>query len=227
MHIKRKETDLICGLNFKLAQLYMKTKGEFFSNLMFRTKTEFNCSTFVSSVSLIMKVTKVTPFQQSNVRNLAWSMKPLVLWMRFIGIDFGHYDASLLKLSKGLKSKMFNVLASLLLIVNLFIQILSISFLHYESGPSLTDSSPTLRVNHFIHKINYCTRNISGHLCLLLIVRRRWRKIWKAMKQMEPFMTMNEPGVYLNLRKFAVFGTVYILVMVNRRTANQFNFILN
>ena len=146
-------------------------------------------------------------------RNFTWALKPLLVWTKCLAIDLGNSNSFSSQFSDVVKSKCFTVLGFSLLLVNLTSQIITLYFLQFDKQQYLKISSTSF-VARVIHAINFGARNIGIHLCLLVLVRTRWSKLWKSLKKLESSVVVQSERVYHQCRIFAIIGTFYILSMV-------------
>ena len=149
--------------------------------------------------------------------NFAWSMNPLLIWMKLIGIDLGTYENNNIRISDGYKSKLFTASGYLLLVINMVFNLESV----YNSWNSdfksqYLEMSSTFFLNRAIDQTNYSIRNIAVHACLLQFLRGHWKKLWKYIEKIGHFMR-NETQVYRRFRILSIVGIIYILFMVNRQ----------
>lgn len=163
-----------------------------------------------------MGILRVKPIENiSNLteeKNFAWSFQPLFIAIKFILVDFGHYDGRQLRFFTGFKSVIFTFLGYFLFCLNVVSQI-TIIYLRWEKR-NLFEISSTLNVNHTIAIVNYGVRNIVIHFCLLAMAGGRWRKLWKSVRKMEQFRKPQNTGNYDRFRVLCLLGIFYILIIV-------------
>ena len=148
-----------------------------------------------------MSVGRVRP---ALVKDENWALNPILVFIRWIGIDL-------------LGGGWFFLFYSLLcLSLNLAAELDIVIFLKhpelytgkkYGSGMTATSSW-----NSFIDFSNYAVHSIGAHLILLKVVRTRWGKLLRSLHSCCTLYRNHQ--FYNRLHKMSVFGVIYIILSV-------------
>jgi hypothetical protein len=162
---------------------------------------------------LTVKVRSIDSGNSVKHKNFAWSLKPLLIWMRVIFVDLGTCNNFNFQFTEGFKYKLFTVLGYSLLLLNIGCNLFGSVLNSWYSEKSQCVPSSIFCMNRKIDQINYSLRNIGVHLCLLLNTRGNCKKLWKSVEKISHFM-QNETDIYRRFRLLSVVGILYILLMV-------------
>ena len=141
-----------------------------------------------------------------NTLNLAWSLRPLLIFCRCIGIDL---------LTDSLKRRKI-CYAFFCIILNIMSQIVTNFFCLqaiFSTGKIGQDTfnSVTSSLNAIIAYLNYAITASGSHLIFLLVIRPRWVALIKTFQRFENQL---EPKFFIKLRWFSFIGVGFIILLV-------------
>jgi hypothetical protein len=146
--------------------------------------------------------------QQPSTICWAWSIRPLVIWLRVIGVDF-----SVLSIS--------SIRRWLILVYRAFCFLLhfscQINNLHFGYNTLLVEehnhfgSTTTSTWNTFIDFINYFVHGVGIHIMLLTVIRTRWINMMDIFQRLHDIFTEEN---YIRIRKLSYWGIIYVILVV-------------
>lgn len=142
---------------------------------------------------------------------LSRSLRPTLVWMRWIGID--------LMFPKNRKPICIKFYAALCFVLHLIAQIVNLmlrfwlrpqvylagekQYFHFESTAST--------FNYIVNFTSYTIYNLGSHMILLRIVRCRWNHLMTALRYCESFL---HKTFYIRLYKVSICGVFYSFIQV-------------
>ena len=166
-----------------------------------------------------MVVIRVKPAEMfENDKNLTWSFRPLLTWMRILGIDLFWFDQSPRNV---LHSKLFSCYSFFLFLVNAGTALIFIII----SDPLdwIVSNSLKMKSNFYADVVSSSIRLCGIHLSLLVLCWKQWGSILQLIKQIESELTFR-PNTLVWLRKVLILGLIYTIVLV-RPFSYPFNYI--
>jgi hypothetical protein len=154
---------------------------------------------------------------QNAEKNLNWCLRPIVFWMKIIGIHL-HNNCSQESSFRNYITIVFcNIHSYGLCLANIVLNTVYLinSLYKRNSSTNATNSSKanTLFWNACIDDINYCFHSISVHLITFFVVSS-WNKIIHSLKATENFLPQIYQINYSKLNKLCAAGVFYIIISV-------------
>ena len=140
-------------------------------------------------------------------------LRPLVLWIRFLGIDLSDAEGSFPK-----KRRWITMLyAAIFLLANIASQCDVIIYLFNNLsnfGVNKTSQSKTITslLNTLIDFINFAIHGVGSHLILLAVIRPRWKNLMQSFILLEKQLDFE---YFIKLRRVTIFSVFFILFWVS------------
>ena len=155
-----------------------------------------------SCVSLIMLPKVVAPCG----REFANSLRPLLIWIRVIGIDLNTFEA------RSVFGRWAHfIFGSLMIMANIGLSIHAIDL--FEYGLTRKTQRRTFQWNVFTHHVIFSVRNVVIHLALFTFVKREWNRLFTALRKLEVLIKLTD-SFYRNIRWICFFGVLYVILKV-------------
>lgn len=156
-------------------------------------------------------------FAKMNTFNFTWSLHPLILLFRCVGVDLLDGET----ISSNNYRKLKNFFAVCCFFLNFTSRMLSDFFIFHNVftlGKVGQDNlnSFTSSMNVIINYANYCITVIGTHSILLLVVRPRWPTLMRTLQRFEYKL---EPKLFIKLRWFSILCTVLVVLLVRTNTS--------
>jgi len=154
--------------------------------------------------------------------DLAWSLHPLILLIRCIGIDLSNDTTTLFNNRTILKTLyaafcfFLNVASRMLSDFYIFHTVSTLGKLGQDHLNSFTSS-----INAIINYANYCVAVIGTHSIWLLVVRPKWSTLMRTFQRFEHKL---EPQFFIKLRWFSILCTVFVIILVSLGPTKVNNF---
>ena len=154
--------------------------------------------------------------------NLAWSLHPLILLIRCIGIDLSNDTTTLSNNRKNLKT----LYAAFCFFLNVASRMLS-EFYIFHTVSTLGKlgqdhlNSFTLSINAIINYANYFVVVIGTHAIWLLVVKSKWCTLMRIFQRFEHKL---EPQFFIKLRWFSILCTAFVIILVSLGPTKVNNF---
>ena len=147
----------------------------------------------------------------------AWSIQPLVIWIRILGVDLPGSCST----PSQLRNRRLLILYGIFcFIANLSGQFEIFFYLHaqrieesFELSGQVLLSSTTATWNSIIDFSNYAIHGIGSHIIFLLVIRPRWNTLMETFQGSLQVAFKEES--YKRTRKLSIIGVGYIIVLVN------------
>lgn len=162
-----------------------------------------------SSAEMVMESTTINCW--------AWSIHPLIIWLRFLGVDLPNMSTA----SRSNRRWLILVYSLLCLSFHATGQIDLLCYVHAKWAPDSLEQavgSPydtrTAKMNTIIDFTNYTIHGFGTHIILLTIIRTRWERLKQIFQRFDNvFVDQN----YIRIRRMSYFGVVYTILVVRRK----------
>lgn len=153
--------------------------------------------------------TPVLRRKDKPVYGIYWSLKPHLIWMRFVGLELSYGD-----IHSWIARYLLILTAVILFSLNFATQVVGFVFLKQnideESGNDTTNS-----LNLYIENANFATNSFGIHMSILFVIPTgKWKELWASINRMESYFTMN-PDSYKLIRVMAFVCFSYIILVVS------------
>ena len=149
-----------------------------------------------------------------SIHSAAWSFKPIVYWMRFLGLDLnvGQERSSLHRLG-------FFIVGVAILVFNIT------SFIFSRSGFIQLFQNITYSSNGVlsIDEMRIMTKDVIFiviQICIFELLHFKWRLVWKKVDEMEQ-QTHSPSSFYFRLRKLAIALVLTVIILVGSNVSKQ------
>lgn len=167
--------------------------------------------------------TRVSPslHDEQHVRrtkNWFWSIRPLILWMRILGVDLPDASTSSSRRHRwpmyiyGLVCFSTHAFSQVNIVHSLVFKREYINCNDNPDGLPLYDTV-TATWNWIIDFINYAVYGIGIHFMLLTLIRLRWNGLGNTF---HPYQNVFTDENYDRLRKVSSFCVAYVILLVNK-----------
>lgn len=148
--------------------------------------------------------------------SFSWSIQPLVIWLRILGIDLIPDVSRGSSSSTRLKRWTMYSYGTLCFLCHLFWQIDILYFLHVHRvrvSFEIIGGSDTVTSlwNVIIDFSNYAIFSVGSHLLMLTVIRWRWKLMIQGIQCWR--FAFND-HTYVIIRRMSCFGVIYIIVLV-------------
>lgn len=148
-----------------------------------------------------------------NRKSWSWSMQPLVIWIRILGIDIPNNSTTTTSRYRWFVI-FYGTLCFLIHVgcqVDILYFVMSKSLQNSVEISGYSETTVTATWNTVTDFINYTIYALGGHLVLLIVIRPRWTKMTQCFQRSQ--LIFNEES-FIRLRYITVFGVGYIVTMV-------------
>ena len=169
----------------------------------------------------VAAVTQLFPQTEDvqNNRDILWSLRPIILFARCVGVDFqldshtNNKNQTIIKrliLCYGLVCLLLNAFSQMGIARFLYQSLIYTSLLSTELNYTSHSNRTTIASwNNIIDFANCSIHNLSSHLVLLLVVRNRIAALFDSFGHFQ-----FDPLVLTKIRKISMLGTIYTIVLV-------------
>ena len=168
--------------------------------------------------------TRVSPslHDEQHVRrtkNWFWSIRPLILWMRILGVDLPDASTSSSRRHRWLLMSIYGLVC---FSTHAFSQVNIVHSLVFKREYINCNDNPdglplydtvTATWNWIIDFINYAVYGIGIHFMLLTLIRLRWNGLGNTFHQYQNVFTDEN---YDRLRKVSSICVAYVILLVNK-----------
>ena len=140
-----------------------------------------------------------------------WSIQPLVIWARWLGVD----------LSNGDRPKFcwwFVLYSVFVFFISIIFQVLCLIYVidnHKEISITFTlenrFNSDTFSWNTVMDFVNFAVHSLGTHVIFLSAFRTRWNLLGEAFQNLESFLKFN---FFSRIRKASILGLFWIILLV-------------
>ena len=154
--------------------------------------------------------------------NLSWSLRPILILLRFLGVDL--YDRN----NKEQESKIHFLLKAfyflVLFVCNVFAQAGSLTIAIFRFTGKVTSQAYENQreteiqktaislLNELVDYLNFTINCIVSHLLLLTVVRKQWKKLIESFHLLEKQQL--ETQFFIQLRRVSILGSILIVTLV-------------
>lgn len=161
-----------------------------------------------------MMSTKVEAFQDpSNVNSFGWSCRPVLRWMRLIGIPLADVNEPGNGRKSGVLTFIVVFLALFLYVMNVLCNGTMILQQFYSAFEIQKNGTWTSTLNGYITFANYACCNLLCHTGLLFCTATRWNSLTKTLQLLERFQ-MFRPEDYRSFRHVCVTSLLFIIFVI-------------
>lgn len=168
-----------------------------------------------TQVSSSLKESKGRPLAATK-RCWAWSIRPLILWMRIIGVDLS--DAS--SHSRRQHRWLIHIYGVVCFLTHTFSQVNVVYYLVFERDCLSNGQNDLLVIydtvtatwNWIIDFVNYAVYGIAIHFMSLTLIRHRWNGLQNNFQHLQIVFT--DESYYVKLRKVSLFSVAYVIILV-------------
>ena len=155
-------------------------------------------------------ISKLTVPHHSSV---SWSIQPIVIWLRILGIDFPDVNS---RNTSRLKRWALYLYGTLCFLCHLLCQIDILYFLHAHRAQASSDlfgdvNTVTSSWNVTIDFTNYAIFSIGSHLFMLTFIKKRWHLMIQSIQR---WHFAFDDHLYVKIRRMSFFGVGYIIFLV-------------
>lgn len=152
--------------------------------------------------------------QVQQTKCWAWSIFPLIIWTRILGVNLSDISNSSAKHHQWL----IFAYGGFCLLCHLAGQIDILYYLQgklkmgsLERSGGLNYETSTATWNSIIDFINYAVHGIGTHVLMLTVIRKRWINLMETFRSSEDMFSDER---YIRIRKVATYGVAYVILLV-------------
>jgi gustatory receptor len=152
--------------------------------------------------------------QVQQTKCWAWSIFPLIIWTRILGVNLSDKSNSSAKHHQWL----IFAYGGFCLLCHLAGQIDILYYLQgklkmgsLERSGGLNFETSTATWNSIIDFINYAVHGIGTHVLMLTVIRKRWINLMETFRRSEDMFSDER---YIRIRKVATYGVAYVILLV-------------
>ena len=136
-------------------------------------------------------------------RGFLWSLNPMVIWMRFIGIE--------LNCSTKRSNWHRTAAAGLSLLLLMFNSLVNVTQLI-----AIVRKTPSSVWVDVLKEVNVALYPVAIHSAFLMAIRSHWSKLFDTMEQIERSFAFNRLILYKACRKVSIAGMVFLTVVKSK-----------
>jgi len=153
--------------------------------------------------------------QVQQTKSWAWSIFPLIIWTRILGVNLADISNSSAKRHHWLiiVHGGFCLLCHLAGHIDILYYLqgkLKLGSLEHSGGFNFETSTATW--NSVIDFLNYAVHGIGTHVIMLTVIRKRWIDLMEIFHRSEDVFSDER---YIRIRKIATFGVAYVILLVS------------
>jgi hypothetical protein len=144
----------------------------------------------------------------------SWSIRPLVIWIRILGVDLPDISNSLTRRYQW-RLWIYGVICFFSHAIG---ELDIIYFLHYKSracferAGGVNYGTTTATWNTIIDYTNYAVHALAIHTVLVTVIRMRWIDLTEIFHRSSLVFTDEN---YVRLRRMSFFGVIYVILLVS------------
>ena len=158
--------------------------------------------------------TKIVPLTRDSSTNFAWSFKPILVWMKLIGIDLNSSQQLRSRICR--YSQLLHRVFTLLLIsghgIYKGLKICGVVPKSPETYPS--SKSLTLERTIELYFITYITYNLATHVLLMAVTAVKWKELWQTLQQIEDQFLLDNDH-FQQCRKVVIIGLSMLALVIS------------
>ena len=155
--------------------------------------------------------TKVKSISQKENLDLGWSIQPVLVFVKALGLQLDHSVSSV-------KYNCFNLFALIMFTLNVAGNIYAQIFVSDGYAAARIHMNQSCAVSNVAYKLNFgiCRTNtlvvsITSHLILLSIVSLNWPKLLTTLEELANQFIAGSPNHWMCIRKISICCIIYII----------------
>ena len=158
--------------------------------------------------------TKIVLLTRDSSKNFAWSFKPILVWMKLIGIDLNssqQFRSSICRYSQLLYG-VFILLLSSGSVIYMVSKILGGNSSSSEKyAYSQTSTMKRTIEMYFIATVTYI---LATHILLMAVTAVKWKKLWQTLQQIEDQFLLDNYH-FQQCRKVVIIGLSMLALVIS------------